>query len=103
MEAPVAETLDDLFLDTRKDIYFAERQILRALPKMERAAQASDLKAAFKKHQEETQGHIERPQELFEILDKPFGTRPAKRSRASLPRAKKSSKTSPVLPRSMRD
>jgi ferritin-like metal-binding protein YciE len=66
------KTLDDLFLDTLKDIYFAERQVLRALPKMARAAQAPDLKAAFKKHQEETQGHIERLQQLFEILDKPL-------------------------------
>jgi len=72
MEAPMAgKTLDDLFLDTLKDIYFAERQVLKALPKMARAAQAPELKAAFKKHQEETQGHVERLQQVFEILDKP--------------------------------
>ncbi|PZM16460.1 ferritin-like domain-containing protein [Rhizobium tubonense] len=65
------KTLDDLFLDTLKDIYFAERQVLRLLPKMARAAQAPELKAAFEKHQEETQGHIERLQRVFEILDKP--------------------------------
>lgn len=41
------KTLEDLFLDTVKDIYFAERQILKALPKMARAAQSPDLKAAF--------------------------------------------------------
>lgn len=60
--------LDDLFYDTLKDIYFAERQILKALPKMARAASSDKLKAAFEKHKEETQGQIERLQEIFEII-----------------------------------
>ena len=50
------KTLDDLFHDTLKDIYYAERKILKALPKMERAAQSPDLKAAFEKHRDETEG-----------------------------------------------
>jgi len=62
--------LDDLFYDTLKDIYFAERQILKALPKMARAASSDKLKAAFEKHKEETQGQIERLQEIFELLGK---------------------------------
>lgn len=64
------KTLDDLFLDTLKDIYYAERKILKALPKMARAASSDELKAAFEKHKEETQGQIERLQEVFEILGK---------------------------------
>jgi ferritin-like metal-binding protein YciE len=62
--------LDDLFYDTLKDIYYAERQILKALPKMARAAQDPKLKAAFEKHKEETQGQIERLQDVFEMLGK---------------------------------
>ena len=65
------KTLDDLFLDTLKDIYFAERQIVKALPKMARAAQSDDLKEAFKNHREETEGQIERLQQVFELLGKP--------------------------------
>lgn len=64
------KTLEDLFYDTLKDIYYAERQILKTLPKMARAAQNEDLKAAFKKHQDQTQGQIERLQQVFEILGK---------------------------------
>lgn len=65
------KTLEDLFHDTLKDIYFAEKRILRALPKMARAAQAADLKAAFTKHREETQGHVDRLGQVFEAFGKP--------------------------------
>ncbi|CDM56002.1 DUF892 family protein [Rhizobium sp. T136] len=51
-----------------KDIYFAERQILRALPKMARAAQSKEPKAGFEKHREQTEGHVERLQEVFELV-----------------------------------
>ncbi|MEX4009939.1 YciE/YciF ferroxidase family protein [Neoaquamicrobium sediminum] len=64
------KTLEDLFHDTLKDIYYAERKILKALPKMKRAAKSDDLKAAFEKHREETEGHVERLQQVFEILGK---------------------------------
>jgi ferritin-like metal-binding protein YciE len=64
------EKLDDLFLETLRDIYYAERKILRALPKMAKGAQSPDLKAAFEKHRDETEGHIERLQQVFEILGK---------------------------------
>jgi ferritin-like metal-binding protein YciE len=62
--------LDDLFLDTLKDIYFAERQILKALPKMTKAAQDPKLKAGFTAHREETEGQVERLVSVFEILGK---------------------------------
>jgi ferritin-like metal-binding protein YciE len=68
---PSEKTLDDLFLDTLKDIYYAERQITKALPKMAKAAQSPDLKAGFEKHLQETEGHIERLEQIFELLDKP--------------------------------
>lgn len=64
------KTLDDLFYDTLKDIYYAERQILKALPKMARGAQSAELKAAFEKHKEQTQGQVERLQQVFEIIGK---------------------------------
>lgn len=64
------KTLDDLFHDTLKDIFYAERKILKALPKMKRAAQSEELKAAFEKHREETEGQIERLQQVFEIIGK---------------------------------
>jgi ferritin-like metal-binding protein YciE len=63
--------LNDLFLDTLKDIYFAEKQIAKALPKMAKAATSDKLRAAFEKHQLETEGQIERLEQVFELLEKP--------------------------------
>jgi len=65
------KTLDDLFFDTLKDIYFAEKQILKALPKMARAAQSEEGKQAFLKHKEQAEGQIERLQQVFELIGKP--------------------------------
>lgn len=65
------KTLEDLFHDTLKDIYYAERKILKALPKMKRAAQADALKNAFEKHREQTEAQIERLQQVFELIGKP--------------------------------
>jgi ferritin-like metal-binding protein YciE len=65
------KTLDDLFLDTLKDIYFAEKQILKALPKMAKAAQDPELKAGFETHRDETEGHVERLEQIFEIIGQP--------------------------------
>jgi ferritin-like metal-binding protein YciE len=64
------KTLNDLFHDTLKDIYYAERKILKTLPKMARAAQSEQLKAAFEKHKDQTEAQIERLQQVFEILGK---------------------------------
>jgi ferritin-like metal-binding protein YciE len=70
MEATMAEkTLHDLFHDTLKDIYYAEKKILSTLPKMEKAAQGKELKAAFAKHRGETEGQIERLVEVFGIIN----------------------------------
>jgi ferritin-like metal-binding protein YciE len=66
-----AKTLDDLFLDTLKDIYYAEKQIVRALPKMAKAAKSPELKAGFEKHLQETEGHVERLEQVFEIIGAP--------------------------------
>lgn len=61
--------LNDLFLDTLKDIYFAEKKILSALPKMAKAAQSPKLKAAFEKHLAETDGQVDRLEQVFALLD----------------------------------
>jgi len=68
---PNEKTLDDLFLDTLKDIYYAEKQIVKTLPKMAKAATAPELKAGFEKHLEETEGHVERLEQIFELMGKP--------------------------------
>jgi ferritin-like metal-binding protein YciE len=62
--------LKELFHDTLKDIYFAERRIMAALPKMAKAAQNEELRAAFEKHHGETEGQIERLEEVFAIIEK---------------------------------
>ena len=62
--------LDDLFHDTLKDIYFAEKKILATLPKMAKAAHSPDLKAAFEKHRGETQGHVDRLEKVFTAIGK---------------------------------
>lgn len=65
------KTLDDLFLDTLKDIYYAEKQIVKTLPKMAKAATSPELKAGFEQHLEETEGHIDRLEQIFELIGKP--------------------------------
>ena len=62
------KTLQDLFHDTLKDIYFAEKKILTALPKMAKGAQSDDLRAAFEKHEGETEKQVERLEQVFDLL-----------------------------------
>src|SRR5690349_7820750 len=62
------KTLQDLFHDTLRDIYFAEKKILTALPKMAKAANSETLRAAFEKHEDETEGHVDRLEKVFKIL-----------------------------------
>ncbi|WP_459673599.1 YciE/YciF ferroxidase family protein [Acidisoma sp. 7E03] len=62
--------MDELFLHFLRDVYYAERQISKALPKMARAAESPELKQAFQEHREETQHQIERLQKIFETLGK---------------------------------
>jgi ferritin-like metal-binding protein YciE len=64
------KTLRDLFHDTLKDMYFAEKKILTTLPKMAEAARSEELKAAFEKHHGETEGHVERLEEVFSLIEK---------------------------------
>ena len=74
--AAKAKTLQDLFYETLKDIYFAEKKILTALPKLAKAANSEDLKAAFEKHIEETEGQVERLEQVFELIEKPARGKP---------------------------
>jgi ferritin-like metal-binding protein YciE len=61
--------LEDLFEDSLRDIYFAEKKILVALPKMAKAANNEELTAAFEKHEQETKGQVERLEQVFAILE----------------------------------
>ena len=61
---------NELFLTTLKDVYYAERQILKSLPKMAKAAHSPKLKQAFLTHREETEGQVDRLKEVFEALGK---------------------------------
>lgn len=63
-------TFEQLFHDTLKDIYFAERAILKSLPRMARAAESPELKDGLTAHREETEGHVQRLQQVFEIIGK---------------------------------
>jgi ferritin-like metal-binding protein YciE len=62
------KTLDDLFVHTLRDIYYAERQIEQALPDMIDKATAPELRAGFEKHLQQTHGHVERVERVFEML-----------------------------------
>ena len=68
--ATTPKPLDDLFHDMLKDVYYAEKQILKTLPKMAKAAQSAELKKAFETHREETEGHVERLAQVFELIGK---------------------------------
>ena len=72
--AKASKKLDNLFHDTLKDIYFAEKKILTALPKMAKAAQNDNLRAAFEKHQAQTEQQVKRLEEVFALIGaKPQG------------------------------
>jgi ferritin-like metal-binding protein YciE len=73
-EMPMAKKekmLEDLFHETLKDIYYAEKKILTALPKMEKAARSEELQAAFEKHEGETKDQVERLEQIFELIEQP--------------------------------
>jgi ferritin-like metal-binding protein YciE len=65
------ESLKDLFVDQLKDLYHAENQLIKALPKMSKAASNPQLQQAFTDHLEETQGHVQRLEQVFEELGEP--------------------------------
>ncbi|MDZ5695838.1 ferritin-like domain-containing protein [Chelativorans sp. M5D2P16] len=64
------KTMNDLFHDTLKDIYYAEKKILKALPKMARGAESEEVRRAFEKHRDETEAQVERLEQVFEIIGK---------------------------------
>ena len=64
-----AGTLHDAFIDELRDTYDAEKQLTKALPKLAKAATSSELRTAFESHLEETRGHVERLEQVFESLD----------------------------------
>ena len=68
------DTLQKLYTDELRDLYNAENQLVKALPKMAKAASSEDLKDAFEKHLEQTKGHVKRLEQVFEALgEKPKG------------------------------
>ena len=64
------ESIEDLFLDELKDLYSAEKQITKALPKLVKAASTQELSAAFASHLQETKGQVERLEQIFQKLGK---------------------------------
>ena len=72
--------MDKLFHETLKGVYYAEHKILKALPKMAKGAASPELKESLKKHRDETETHIKRLQQVFEI----FGERPQGRTREAI-------------------
>jgi ferritin-like metal-binding protein YciE len=64
-----AGTLHDAFIDELRDTYDAEKQLVKALPKLAKASSSPELRAAFESHLEETRGHVERLEEVFASLD----------------------------------
>lgn len=62
--------LESLFYDTLRDMYYAERHILKSLPKLERAAVSDELKAAFEQHRRETEGQVKRLEDVFAMIDR---------------------------------
>jgi len=62
-------TLEDLFVDLLKDLHSAEKQLVKALPKMAKTAHASDLRQAFQDHLKQTEGHVERLDQIFSDLE----------------------------------
>ena len=65
------KTLNDLFLETMKDVYYAEKQAVRNMPKMAKAAKNPELREALERHREETEGQVERLEQVFEMIGKP--------------------------------
>jgi ferritin-like metal-binding protein YciE len=64
------KSMDDLFLHMLKDMYNAEKQVLKALPKMAKNSESAELKQAFETHLEETEGQVERLEKVFDMVGK---------------------------------
>jgi ferritin-like metal-binding protein YciE len=70
-DAMAIASMEDLFVETLKDIYYAEKQILKALPAMAKKAHEEELKQAFEHHRQETENQVKRLEQVFEQLDMP--------------------------------
>jgi len=67
--------LDDLFYETLRDIYYAEKALVKSLPKMAKTAHAKELREAIEHHHKETEGHVDRLEEVFGLIEKPARTK----------------------------
>lgn len=76
---PAEPAFQELFVEELKDLYNAEQQLTKALPRMAKAATARELKAGFNKHLKETQGHVRRLERVFSSSVKSRPARPARR------------------------
>ena len=86
---PATKSLQDLFVNLLKDIYYAEKQILKTLPKMAKKADSDELRQAFEHHLKETEGQVQRLEQVFALCDlKPAG-KTCPPSRASSRRARR--------------
>ncbi len=65
------KTLTDLFYETLRDMFYAEKKILRTLPKLAKVVNSDELREAFLHHRDETEGQVERIERVFEIIGKP--------------------------------
>jgi ferritin-like metal-binding protein YciE len=72
---PTEPAFQELFIEELKDIYHAEQQLVKALPKMAKAASDEQLKAGFTKHLRETEGHVKRLEKVFQLMDKKPATK----------------------------
>ena len=72
------ESLKELYVDELKDLYSAEKQLVKALPRMAKNATNAELQQAFTKHLEETEGHVERLEQIFEMLGERAGGKTCK-------------------------
>ena len=90
MAAKKDKTLNDLFEDGLKDIYYAEKKILAALPKMAKAAQSEELASAFEQHRDETEQQLERLEQVFQAIDQQPKAKSVPGSKGSLRKARRS-------------
>lgn len=86
------KTMEELFHALLQDVYYAEKQLTKALPKMAKEADDSELKKAFTDHLKETEGHVERLDQAFKIIGKPAKGKNATPFSASSRKARKSSR-----------
>lgn len=93
-----AKDLNTLFLDTLKDIYYAEKQIYKSLPKMAKAAASEQLRAAFEKHHEETEDRSSALRRCLNFLANPLAAKNAMRSKAFWRRGRKSWRNTKMSP-----